>query len=89
MDNKKNKEIKTINVEGITYDITDPNVPEWVRSIAESQIEEWNNANDYELNTHKPSINSVELLGDKDSDSLGLQDKMDAMSNFDIENLLG
>lgn len=88
MDNK-NKEIRTINVEGITYDITDPNVPEWVKSIAESQIEEWNNANDYELNTNKPSINSIELSGDKDSDSLGLQDKMDAMSNFDIENLLG
>lgn len=88
MDNK-NKEIKTINVEGITYDITDPNVPEWVKSIAESQIEEWDNANNYELNTNKPSINSIELSGDKDSDSLGLQDKMDAMSNFDIENLLG
>lgn len=88
MDNK-NKEIKTINVEGITYDITDPNVPEWVKSIAESQIEKWDNANDYELNTNKPSINSIELSGDKDSDSLGLQDKMDAMSNFDIENLLG
>lgn len=88
MDNK-NKEIKTINVEGITYDITDPNVPEWVKSIAESQIEEWDNANDYELNTNKPSINSIELSGDKNSDSLGLQDKMDAMSNFDIENLLG
>ena len=88
MDNK-NKEIKTINVEGITYDITDPNVPEWVKSIAESQIEEWDNANNYELNTNKPSINSIELSGNKDSDSLGLQDKMDAMSNFDIENLLG
>lgn len=88
MDNK-NKEIKTINVEGITYDITDPNVPEWVKSIAESQIEKWDNANDYELNTNKPSINSIELSGNKDSDSLGLQDKMDAMSNFDIENLLG
>lgn len=88
MDNK-NKEIKTINVEGVTYDITDPNVPEWVKSIAESQIEEWDNANNYELNTNKPSINSIELSGDKDSDSLGLQDKMDAMSNFDIENLLG
>lgn len=88
MDNK-NKEIKTINVEGITYDITDPNVPEWVKSIAESQIEKWDNANDYELNTNKPSINSIELSGDKDSNSLGLQDKMDAMSNFDIENLLG
>lgn len=88
MDNK-NKEIRTINVEGITYDITDPNVPEWVKSIAESQIEEWDNANNYELNTNKPSINSIELSGDKDSDSLGLQDKMDAMSNFDIENLLG
>ena len=88
MDNK-NKEIKTINVEGITYDITDPNIPEWVKSIAESQIEKWDNANDYELNTNKPSINSIELSGDKDSDSLGLQDKMDAMSNFDIENLLG
>lgn len=88
MDNK-NKEIKTINVEGVTYDITDPNVPEWVKSIAESQIEKWDNANDYELNTNKPSINSIELSGDKDSDSLGLQDKMDAMSNFDIENLLG
>lgn len=88
MDNK-NKEIRTINVEGITYDITDPNVPEWVKSIAESQIEEWDNANDYELNTNKPSINSIELSGDKNSDSLGLQDKMDAMSNFDIENLLG
>ena len=88
MDNK-NKEIRTINVEGVTYDITDPNVPEWVKSIAESQIEKWDNANDYELNTNKPSINSIELSGDKNSDSLGLQDKMDAMSNFDIENLLG
>ena len=88
MDNK-NKEIRTINVEGVTYDVTDPNVPEWVKAIAESQIEKWDNANDYELNTNKPSINSIELSGDKDSNSLGLQDKMDAMSNFDIENLLG
>ena len=41
MDNKENKQIKTINVEGVTYDVTDPNVPEWVKAIAESQIENY------------------------------------------------
>lgn len=42
----------------------------------------------YEHLSNKPKINSIELLGNKTSDELNLQDKMEALSNMDIENLL-
>lgn len=42
----------------------------------------------YEHLSNKPKINSIELLGNKTSNDLNLQDKMEALSNMDIENLL-
>ena len=42
----------------------------------------------YEYLTNKPQINSVELVGNKTSNELKLQDQMEALSNIDIENLL-
>ena len=40
--------------------------------------------NDYEELINKPQINSVELIGDKTFEELG----MSAMTNFDIDNLI-
>lgn len=42
----------------------------------------------YEKLKNKPQINSVELLGDKSSDELGLQDEMEALTNTEIESLI-
>lgn len=38
--------------------------------------------------SNKPKINDVILENNKTSNELGLQEKMEAMSNLDIENLL-
>lgn len=83
-----NSKIKQIVVDGVLYDITDPNLPEYIRTITEEQIKEWN-SKDYNLLNNKPSINNKILEGDKTSEALGLQDKMESMSNLDIEKLLG
>lgn len=83
-----NNKIKQIVVDGVLYDITDPNLPDYIRTISKEQIAEWN-SKDYNLLNNKPSINENPLEGNKTSEALGLQDKMEAMSNLDIEKLLG
>ena len=42
----------------------------------------------YEELNNKPSINNVELLGDKTSKDLGLQEEMESLSNLEIEEIL-
>ena len=42
---------------------------------------------DYEKLVNLPQINSVELIGNKTSDELALQDEMDAISNLEINSL--
>lgn len=42
----------------------------------------------YNYLTNKPQINNIELIGNKTSNDLKLQDQMDALTNMDIENLL-
>ena len=44
--------------------------------------------NNYNYLSNKPKINSIELIGNKTSSELKLQDEMNALSNIDIENLL-
>ena len=41
----------------------------------------------YENLSNKPRINNVELIGDKTSKNLKLQDEMDSLSNLDIDNI--
>ena len=43
---------------------------------------------DYNMLENKPRINAVELIGNKTSNQLYLQDKMDVLTNNDIEELL-
>lgn len=43
---------------------------------------------DYEALNNKPQINEVELVGNKTSDQLNLQSKMDYLTNMEIENLI-
>lgn len=43
----------------------------------------------YEKLYNKPSINDVELIGNKTSAELKLQDEMMPLSNMDIFNLIG
>lgn len=89
MDNNK---IKQINVKGVLYNIVDPTVAEHIRTITQEEIDAWNAGtqgnNDYNLAINKPSINSVELKNNKTSSDLGLQDKMNAMTNSDIQNII-
>ena len=42
---------------------------------------------DYNELLNKPSINSVELIGNKTGPELSLQDEMDPISNLEIETL--
>ena len=42
----------------------------------------------YEELNNNPSINNVELLGDKTSKDLGLQKEMESLSNLEIEEIL-
>lgn len=44
--------------------------------------------NNYEELENKPQINDVELLGNKTSTELNLQEKMDSLTNTDIEEIL-
>lgn len=85
MDNK----ITQVKVKDITYDILDSSVPNHVRTITQKDIDNWNDKkNDYSLAINKPSINNVELDKDKTADQLGLQDKMNAMTNSEIQNII-
>lgn len=43
---------------------------------------------DYKYLTNKPKINDIEIVGNKTSSEYGLQDKMEKLSNIDIEELL-
>lgn len=45
--------------------------------------------NDYERLINKPSINNVELIKNKTSSDLGLQDEMRPLTNLEIRNLIG
>jgi len=65
------KKIEYINVEGITYQVSDPSTPEFVKQISQEEIYNWNNP-DYENEDNKPSINGVTLIGDITSEELGL-----------------
>lgn len=65
------KKIEYINVEGITYQVSDPSTPEFVKQISQEEIHNWNNP-DYKNEDNKPSINGVTLIGDKTSEELGL-----------------
>lgn len=44
---------------------------------------------DYEELVNKPQINGVELIKNKTSKQLKLQDEMKALTNMDIEKILG
>lgn len=44
--------------------------------------------NNYNYLSNKPKINDIELIGNKTSNELKLQDHMEALTNMDIENLL-
>ncbi len=66
------KKIEYINVEGITYQISDPSTPEFVKQISQEEIHNWNNP-DYKNEDNKPSINGVTLIGDISSEELGLE----------------
>lgn len=44
--------------------------------------------NDYEKLEKKPKINEVTLIGNKTSDQLNLQSRMNSLSNMEIESLI-
>lgn len=50
--------------------------------------ENTNGTNNYEFLSNQPKINNVTLIGNKTSSQLQLQDKMESLSNMDIEELL-
>lgn len=44
---------------------------------------------DYEKLSNKPKINNVELIGNKNLEDLDIQEKMDYLTNMEIEQLIG
>ena len=44
--------------------------------------------NDYEPLKNKPQINNIELIGNKSSEELNLQDLMDSISNVELARIL-
>lgn len=44
--------------------------------------------NDYNSLIHKPSINGVTLIGDKTSDEIHVQAKMDIITEQDIDEII-
>lgn len=44
---------------------------------------------DYEKLFNKPKINNVELIGNKNLEDLDIQEKMDYLTNMEIEQLIG
>lgn len=45
-------------------------------------------ASDYNKLFNKPQINEVELIGNKTGKQLGLQDKMDSLTNLELDELI-
>ena len=43
----------------------------------------------YEKLTNKPKINNVELIGNRNLEDLDIQEKMDYLTNMEIEQLIG
>jgi len=75
---------------------TDPTVPSHVKNIAESDINNWNNKSEfdgvYSNLSSKPSINNVELEGNKTLSDLGITDfsgyiYLDDRKNVKIQEL--
>ena len=51
-------------------------------------LEEGGGTKDYRYLANKPMINSVELIGDKSGSDLNLQDKMDRVTEHDIDIMM-
>ena len=64
----------------------DINIP--AKPTISMQIGEAHVSANYTALTHKPKINSVELVGDKSASDLNLQSKMDALTTQEIEQIL-
>ena len=78
-----NNEILTMENDCEEFVIIEPTTKEIV-----TFEENTGGTSNYEYLTNKPQINSVELVGNKTSSELKLQDEMEALTNTDIENLL-
>ena len=78
-----NNEILTLEKDCEEFVIIEPTTKEIV-----TFEENTGGTSNYEYLTNKPQINSVELVGNKTSSELKLQDEMEALTNTDIENLL-
>lgn len=92
--------ITKINVNGVDYDIKDTNAQEKLVSgvniktindqsiLGEGNLDIAGGQNDYEKAINKPSINNIELIGNKKSSDLKLQDEMKKITNQDIDKLI-
>lgn len=78
-----NNEILTLEKDCEEFVIIEPTTKEIV-----TFEENTGGTSNYNYLTNKPQINSVELVGNKTSSELKLQDEMEALTNTDIENLL-
>lgn len=62
------------------YTETDPTVPQYIKNITEENINSWNSKSDFTGNyddlENKPSINNVELTGNKTASDLGIYEEV-------------
>lgn len=59
-----------------------------VENMKVSPVAAGGGAKDYNLLGNKPSINDVILAGHKTGKQLGLQDKMDSLTNKELDDLI-
>lgn len=52
-----------------------------------AQVQEYRIENNYNYLQNKPQINSVELIGNKTTSDLNLQEPIDLATNTDIDNM--
>ena len=56
--------------------------------IENSDIVPTGTTKNYEILDNKPQINNVELVGNKNANDLNLQERMEVLTNLEIEEIL-
>ena len=56
--------------------------------IENSDIVSTGTTKNYEILDNKPKINSVELVGNKNANDLNLQERIEVLTNLEIEEIL-
>lgn len=83
-----NPNVETIKLNGTKTDERVRITLSAVENMKVAPVATGGSAKDYNLLGHKPSINEVVLVGNKTGKQLGLQDKMDSLTNKELDDII-